>query len=118
MVRQGRKATLKCSRVEGGISGPKMVQGSVSKSNSVGCYGQLNSSGLHKQTRRNPLGGDVCSPVDNHSLVLSLPDKSQAHSSVPECDGRLAVLVKPSPVNRIVTASAGIQTDLSKVVHS
>ena len=32
-----KKATYKCSRVEGGISGPKKVQGPVSKSNSVGC---------------------------------------------------------------------------------
>ena len=28
-----------------------------------------NSSGLHKQSRRNPLGGDACSPVENHDLV-------------------------------------------------
>ena len=32
MVRQGKKATHKCSRVEGGISGPSKVQGPVSKS--------------------------------------------------------------------------------------
>ena len=56
----------------------------------------------------------MCSSVINHDLVPSLPDncKSQAHSRVPECDGR------PSPINRMVTASAGVQTDLSKVVHS
>ena len=60
------------------------------KSNSVGCYRQLNSSSLHKQTRRNPLSGDVCFPVENHDMVPSLPDnsKSQAHSRVSECDGR------------------------------
>ena len=59
VVRQGKKATHKCSRAEGGFSGPSMVQGPVSKANSVGCYRQLNSSSLHKQTGRNPLGGDV-----------------------------------------------------------
>ena len=42
----GKKATHKCSRAEGGFSGP------VSKPNSVGCYRQLNSSSLHKQTKR------------------------------------------------------------------
>ena len=91
----------------------------MSKPNSVGCYRQLNSSSLHKQTRRNPLDGDVRSPVEDHDLVSSLPDniKSQTHSWVSECDGRL-VKVKPSPVNRMVTASAGVQTDLSQVVHS
>ena len=42
-----------------------------------------------KQTRRNPLGGDVCSPVEDHDLVPSLPGniKSQTHSRVSECDG-------------------------------
>ena len=50
----------------------------------------------------------------------SLPDntKSQTHSRVSECDGRPAVQVEPSSVNRMVTASAGVQTDLSQVVHS
>ena len=38
------------------------------KPNSVGCNRQLNSGSLHKQTRKNPLGGDVCSPVEDHDL--------------------------------------------------
>ena len=119
VVRQGKKATHKCSRTEGGFSGPAKFQGPVSKPNSVGCYGQLNSSSLHKQTRRNPLSGDVCSPVEDHDLVLSLPDniKSQTHFRVSECDGRPSAQVEPSPVNRMLTASAGVQTDLSQVVH-
>ena len=54
-----KKATHKCSRAEGGLFGPSKVQGPVSKPNSVGCYGQHISSSLHKQTRRNSLGGDV-----------------------------------------------------------
>ena len=119
VVRQGKKATHKCSRAEGGFSGPSKVQGPVSKPNSTGCYGQLNSSSLHKQTRRNPLGEDVCSPDKNHDLVPSLQDniKSQTHSRLSECDGQPTVQVKPSPVNRMVTASTGVQTDLSQVVH-
>ena len=92
----------------------------VSKPNSVGCYGQLHSSSLHKQTRRNPLGGDVRSPVEDHDLVQSLPDnsKSETHSRLSECDGLPSVQVKPSPVNRMVTTPSSFQTDLSKVVHS
>ena len=92
----------------------------MSKPNSAGCNGQLNSSSLHKQTRRNRLGGDVCSPVENPDLVPSLQDnvKSQTHSRVCECNGQPTVQVKPSPVNRMVTAFAGVQTDLSQVVHS
>ena len=114
-----KKATHKCSRADGSFSGPSKVQGPVSKPNSVGCYGQLNSISLHKRTRRNPLGGDVRSPVENHDLVPSLQDsiKSQTHSRMSECDGRPTVHVKPKPVNRMVTASAGVQTDLSQVVH-
>ena len=57
-------------------SGPEKVQRPVPKPNSVGCYRQLNSSSLHKQTRRNPLGKDVCSPVEIHDLVPSLPYNS------------------------------------------
>ena len=35
-----------------------------------------------------------------------------------ECDGRPSVQVEPSSINRMVTASAGVQTDLSQVVYS
>ena len=49
---------------------------------------------------------------------LSHDIKSQTHSRVSECDGRPSIQVEPSTVNRIVTASAGVQTDLSEVVHS
>ena len=57
--------------------------------------------------------------MENHDLVPSLQNniRSQTHSRVSECDGRSTVQVKPSPVNRMVTGSAGIQTDLSQVVH-
>ena len=65
VVRQGKKATHKCSRAEGGFSGPSKVQGPELKSNSVICHRQLNSGSLHKQTRLNPLGGDVRSPVQD-----------------------------------------------------
>ena len=40
------------------------------------------------------------------------------HMPGSECDGRPSVQVEPCPVNRMVTASAGVQTDLSEVVHS
>ena len=60
------------------------------------------------------------SPVEDHDLVPSISDnlKSQTHSRVSKCDGRPSVQVEPSPVNRMVTASASIQTDPSQVVHS
>ena len=92
----------------------------MSKSYRIGCYRQLNSSSLHKQTGRNPFNGDVCYPVEIHDMLPSLPDntKHQAHSRVPGCDGRLTIQVKPSPINRMVTVSAGVQKDLSKVIHS
>ena len=58
--------------------------------------------------------------MEDHDLVPSLPDNltSQTHSGVSECDGRPSFQVESSPVNRMVTASAGVQTDLSKMVHS
>ena len=48
----------------------------------------------------------------NNDLVPSLPDnlKSEAHFRVPECDGRPTVLLEPSPINIMVTASVGVQT--------
>ena len=57
---------------------------------------------------------------EDHDLVPSLPHniESQAHSRVPECDGRPTVQVQPSAVNRMVSASAGVQTDLPEVVHT
>ena len=64
--------------------------------------------------------GGTHSAVEDHDLVPSLPHniESQAHSRVPECDGRPAVQVQPSAVNRMVSASAGVQTDLPEVVHT
>ena len=120
MVRPGKKATHKRSGIEGGLPGPSELQGPVPEPNSASCYRQLNSGSLHKQTRRNSLSRDVRSPVEDHDMVLSLSHniKSQTHSRVSECDGRPPVQVEPSAVNRMVTASAGVQTDLRKVVHS
>ena len=107
-------------RIEGGLPGPSKLQGPVPEPNSASCNRQLNSGSLHKQTRRNSLSRDVCSPVKDHDLVPSLSHnlESQTHSRVSECDGRTSVQVKPSTVNRTVTASAGVQTDLPKVVHT
>ena len=120
VVRQGEKATHKCSRVEGGLAGPSKLQGPVSEPNSVGCNGQLNSGSLHNQTWRNSLSRDVHSPVEDHDMVPSLPDniESQTHSRVSECDGRPSIQAEPGAINRMVTASAGVSLDLSKVVHS
>ena len=95
-------------------------QGPVPEQNSASCNGQHNSGSLHQQTRRNSLSRDVCSPVEDHDLVPSLSHniESQTHSRVSECDGRPSIPVKPSAVNRMVTTSTGIQTDLPKVVHT
>ena len=59
------------------------------------------------------------SPVEDHDMVPSLSHniKGRTHSSVSECDGQPPVQVEPSAVNRMVTASAGVQADLSKVAH-
>ena len=59
------------------------------------------------------------SPVEDHDMVPSLPDniKSQTHSRVCECYGRPSVQVEPSSVNKMVTASAGVPSDRSKVVQ-
>ena len=120
MVRPGKRATHKRSRIEGGLPGPSKLQGPVPEPNSASYNGQLNSGSLHKQTRRNSLSRDVCSPVEDHDLVPSLSHniESQTHSRVSECDGRPSVQVQLSAVNRMVTASAGVQTDLPKVVHT
>ena len=121
MVRPGKKATHKRPRIEGGLPGPSKLQGPVPEPSSASCNGQLNSGSLHKQTtRRNSLARDVCSPVEDHDLVPSLSRniECQTHSRVPECDGRPSVQAKQSAVNRMVTASTGVQTDLPKVVHT
>ena len=117
MVRPGKKATHKCPRIEGILPGPSKLQGPVPEPNSASCNGQLNSGSLLKQTRRNSLSRDMCFPVEDHDLVPSLSHniESQTHSRVPECDGRHSVQVEPSAVNRMVTASAGVQADLPNV---
>ena len=120
VVRPGKKATRKHPRVEGDFTGPSKFQGPVPGPNSFSCNGQLDSGSLHKQTRRNSLSRDVRSPVEDHDLVppLSHNFKGQTHSRVSECDGRPPIQVQPSAVNRMVTTSTGVQTDLPEVVHS
>ena len=120
MVRPGKKATHKRSRIEGDLPGPSKFQLPVPEPNSATCNGQLISGSLHKQTRRNSLSRYVCSPVEDHYLVPSLSHnlESQTHSRVSECDFRPSVQVEPSAVHGMVTASAGVQTDLPKVVHT
>ena len=46
VVRPGKKATNKRSRVEGGLPGPLKLQGPVPEPNSAICNGQLNSGSL------------------------------------------------------------------------
>ena len=120
MVTPGKRATHKRPRIESCLSGPETLQRPVSGPNSASCDGQLNCGSLHKQTRRNTLSGDVCTPVENHDLVPSLSHniESQAHSRVPECDGRPAVQVESGPVDGMITTSTGVQTDMPTVVHS
>ena len=49
---------------------------------------------------------------------LSHNIESQTHSRVSECDGRPPVQVQPGAIDRMVTASTSVQTNLPKVVHS
>ena len=70
--------------------------------------------------RGKTLSGDVCTPVENHDLVPSFLHhiESQAHSRVSECEGRPTFQVESGTVDRMVSTSTGVQTDLPKVVHS
>ena len=67
-----------------------------------------NSTVVAYINKQEELSRNVCSTVEDHDLVPSLPHniEGQAHSRVPECDGRPAVQVQPSAVNRMVSASA------------
>ena len=49
VVRPGKKATHKRSRIEGGLSRPSKLQGPVPEPNSASCNRQLNSGSLHKK---------------------------------------------------------------------
>ena len=120
VVSPGKRPLYKRPRTESCLSGPETLQRPVPGPNSASCNGQLNCGCLHKQTRGNTLSGDVCTPAENHDLVPSFSHhiESQAHSRVPECDGRPTFQVESGTVDRMVTTSTGVQTDLPKVVHS
>ena len=83
----------------------------MSKPNGIGCNGQLNSGSLHQQTRRNTLSGDVRSPVEDYDLYhhYQLTLKARHILRLSECHGRPSVQVKPSSINRMVTASASVR---------
>ena len=88
------------------------------KSNGVGCYRQLNSSSLHKQ-RRNSLGGDVRSPVEDQDLVPSLPDNLKTRH-IPGCLNVMANLL--SRTNQVQSTEWSLHPQMfkqmSQVVHS
>ena len=95
VVRRGKKATHKRPRIEGGLPSPSKLQGAVPEPNSASCNGQLNSGSLHKQTRRNSLSRDVCSPVEDHDLVPSLSHTLKARH-IPGCLNVMADLLSRS----------------------
>ena len=119
MVRRGKKATHKCSRVECSLTGPSKCQGPVSESNFASYNGPLNSGSIHKQTGRNSLSGHVCTAVEDHDMVPSLSHniKSQTHSRMSDFDGWPSIQVQPSSIDRMVSAPSDVQTDLSEVAH-
>ena len=101
---------------EGGLPGPSKLQGPVSEPNSARCNGQLNGGSLHN---RGTHSAEMCALLWKimtwcHHYHI----ESQTHFRVSECDGQPSIQVEPSSVNRMVTASTGVQTDLSTVVHS
>ena len=104
VVRPGKKATHKCSGVEGGLPGPSKLQGPVPEPNSASCNGQLNSGSLHKQTRRNSLSRDVRSPVEDHDMVTSLSHNIKSQRFTPHINlfathlnHKLPLYVSPVP---------------------
>ena len=56
-------------------------------------------------------GGDMHSPMEDHDLChhYQITLNARRIHRVSECDGRPSVQVKPSSINRMVTASAGVQ---------
>ena len=120
LVRPREKVTHKCSRTESCLTSSETFQRPVPKPDSASGDGQLNGGSLHKQARRNTLSRDVRPTVENHDLVPSPPHnlEGQTHFRVSECDGRPPVQIKSGTGNRMVTTPTGVQTDLSKVVHS
>ena len=76
--------STKHSRTEGSISRPEDFQGPVSKSNSVDSYRRLNSGSLNKQQAGNPPCRVVCSPVEIHDLVPSVPNNPMSQH-IPGC---------------------------------
>ena len=104
VVRPGKKATHKCPRVEGGLTGPSKFQGPVPEPNSSSCNGQLDSGSLHKQTRRNSLSRDVFSPVEDHDMVSPL-----SHNMKSQTLARDALVLGPSAaLNRDPTTTPGV----------
>ena len=70
VVRRGKKATHKCSRVEGGLTSPLKLQGPVSEPNCASCNRQLNSGSLHKQTRRNSILWKIMTWCHRYHITL------------------------------------------------
>ena len=69
VVRSRKIITHKRFRTKSCVLNPKTLQVSMSKSNSPGCHGQLNSSNLHQQTGQDSLSGNVRPNIKNHELV-------------------------------------------------
>ena len=112
VVRPGKKATHKHSRIEGGYPVNLKLQGPVPEPNNASCNGQLNSGSLHKQTRRNSLSRDVRSPVEDHDMVPSLTLKARQISG---CLNVMADLLSRS--NQVQSTERSLQPQVFKLIR-
>ena len=95
VVTPGKRATHKRPRIESCLSGPETLQDQ--------CQDQTHN--IESCLSGPETLQDQCQD-QTHNI------ESQAHSRVPECDGRPAVQVESGPVDGMVTTSTGVQTSV------
>ena len=120
VVRRGKKVTHKCSRAEGGFAGPSKIQGPVSKPNSAGAMDNstvvayINKQGGTHSVEMCALLWKIMTWCHHYKITLKA-------RHIPGCLNVMADLLSRSnqvQSTNAVTASTGVQTDLSQVVHS
>ena len=118
VVSPGKRASHKRPRVKSCLSGPETLQRPVSGPNRASCNGQLNCGGLHKQ-QGGTHSAEMCALLWKIMTWCHHSHITLKARHIPGCLNVMAELLSRSnTVDRMVSTSTGVQTDLPKVVHS
>ena len=107
-------------RNEGSFSGPAILQDRLHEQSSPYRLRQHLSGGLYQQTGQHKISRTLCSHVENPHLVSPKQCHTQrkACTGLTQCDSGRPLKEEPDSINRVVSVSTDLQTNLKTLGES